>query len=235
MARRVAEDTPAPVFRIGEVAKLTGLTTRTLRYWEELGLIHPSAYRGRGERLYSQTDMARVIRIRELQELLGFSLAEVEVVLDTEDIDVLDRVRSEYRWGGADAARRLALLEEAIEANRKLLARLDSTLARIGAFRQERAEKGVRLRSVRDDLVLEAEQIGAAAVRSGRKGSRDAVGSKASRRAGKPVPPAGDRVEDRTSTKQGARTKAPAKEQVKQRVKERGQEKERVKEGAIRR
>jgi MerR family transcriptional regulator, repressor of the yfmOP operon len=149
----------APVtFRIGEVAKLTGLTTRTLRYWEELGLIRPSAYRGRGERLYSHTDMARVTRIRDLQELLGFSLAEVQVVLDVEDVDVLDRVRSEYRRGGVSVARRRALLEEAIEANDKLLVRLDSTLARIGAFRDERAEKAVSLRATRDALVEEMEQ-----------------------------------------------------------------------------
>src|SRR5580658_3110725 len=100
-ASATGETTTGVVFRIGEVAKLTGLTTRTLRYWEELGLISPSGYRGRGERLYSQPDMARVIRIRDLQELLGFSLAEVRVVMDTEDIDVLDRIRSEYRWGDA--------------------------------------------------------------------------------------------------------------------------------------
>jgi DNA-binding transcriptional MerR regulator len=140
------------VLRIGEVAKLTGLTTRTLRYWEELGLIRPTSYRGSGERLYSQTDMARVIRIRELQELLGFSLAEVRVVLDTEDVDVLDRVRSEYRWGDASPDRRAELLDEAIEANDKLLDRLDNTLARIGAFRDERAAKSIRLRGARREL-----------------------------------------------------------------------------------
>src|ERR1039457_4598828 len=134
------------------MAKLTGLTTRTLRYWEELGLISPSSYRGRGERLYSQTDMARVTRIRDLQELLGFSLAEVRVVLDTEDIDVLDRVRSEYRWGEGDPDHRRQLLDDAIEANDKLLVRLDITLARIGAFRDERAAKAIRLREARREL-----------------------------------------------------------------------------------
>ena len=140
------------LWRIGEVAKLTGLTTRTLRYWEELGLIRPSSYRGSGERLYSQTDMARVTRIRDLQELLGFSLAEVRVVLDTEDIDVLDRLRSEYRWSDPDPALRRELLDEAIEANDKLLVRLDNTLARIGAFRDERAAKSIRLREARAEL-----------------------------------------------------------------------------------
>jgi MerR family transcriptional regulator, repressor of the yfmOP operon len=150
---RNATTEPAPVvLRIGEVAKLTGLTSRTLRYWEEMGLISPSGYRGRGERLYSQTDMARVTRIRDLQELLGFSLAEVRVVLDTEDIDVLDRLRSEFRWGDAAPERRRQLLDEAIAANDKLLERLDNTLTRIGAFRDERAAKSIRLREARAEL-----------------------------------------------------------------------------------
>jgi DNA-binding transcriptional MerR regulator len=140
------------VLRIGEVAKLTGLTTRTLRYWEEQGLISPSAYRGRGERLYSATDMARVTRIKDLQELLGFSLAEVRVVLDTEDIDTLDRLRSEFRWGDASEDERRHLLDEAIDANNHLLERLDDTLARIGSFRDERAAKSVRLQEVRAEL-----------------------------------------------------------------------------------
>lgn len=152
ISRNAATEPPPVVLRIGEVAKLTGLTTRTLRYWEELGLISPSGYRARGERLYSATDMARVTRIRDLQELLGFSLAEVRVVLDTEDVDVLDRVRSEYRWGDAPPSRRRLLLDEAIEANDKLLARLDTTLGRIGAFRDERAAKAIRLREARSEL-----------------------------------------------------------------------------------
>ena len=153
MITRNATTEPAPVvLRIGEVAKLTGLTSRTLRYWEEMGLISPSGYRGRGERLYSQTDMARVTRIRDLQELLGFSLAEVRVVLDTEDIDVLDRLRSEFRWGDATPERRRELLDDAIAANEKLLERLDNTLTRIGAFRDERAAKSMRLREARAEL-----------------------------------------------------------------------------------
>jgi MerR family transcriptional regulator, repressor of the yfmOP operon len=153
MATRNATTQPPPlVLRIGEVAKLTGLTTRTLRYWEELGLIRPSSYRGRGERLYSSADMARVLRIKDLQELLGFSLAEVGVVLDTEDIATLDRVRSELRWGDSSPRERRELLEEAIEANDKLLSRLDNTLARIGAFRDERAAKAVRLLELRDGI-----------------------------------------------------------------------------------
>jgi DNA-binding transcriptional MerR regulator len=147
------------LFRIGEVAKLTELTTRTLRYWEEQGLVAPSAYGNNGERLYAATDMARVTRIRDLQRLLGFSLAEVRMVLDTEEVDVLDRVRSELRSGGGSPQRRRNLVEEAITANDQLLARLDETLARIHAFRDERAASAKRLRARR--RALEAEIAGA--------------------------------------------------------------------------
>lgn len=140
------------VVPIGELAQRTGVTTRTLRYWEELGLIRPSGHRGGGERLYLPADMARVTRIRDLQELLGFSLAEVRMVLETPDADALDRVRSEYRWGDAGPARRRALLIEAAEANDLLLARLDDTLARLQAFRDEQADKSRRLAELLEEL-----------------------------------------------------------------------------------
>jgi DNA-binding transcriptional MerR regulator len=142
---------PPLVFRIGEVAKLAGLTTRTLRYWEELGLVAPSSHGSGGERHYTAAEMARVMRIRDLQKLLGFSLAEVRVVIDTEEVEVLDRIRSELRSelrsDDPTPSREHALIEEAIEANDHLLARLDDTLARIEAFRAERVASAGRLRA----------------------------------------------------------------------------------------
>ena len=124
----VTASTPV-VFRIGEVAKLTGLTTRTLRYWEELGLVAPSSHGPAGDRHYTPADMARVTRIRDLQKLLGFSLAEVRVVLDTEEVDVLDRVRSELHSGDPSPQRQRELVAQAVVANDQLLRRLDDTLA----------------------------------------------------------------------------------------------------------
>lgn len=132
--------------RIGELAKLTGVTTRTLRYWEECGLMKPSAHRGSGERLYLPADMARVTRIKDLRELLGFTLAEVRVVLETEDTDALDRIRAEYLWSETSPARLRELISDAIEANESLLERLDDTLTRIGAFRDDRRVTLVQLR-----------------------------------------------------------------------------------------
>ena len=140
------------LWRIGEVAKLTGVTTRTLRYWEELELLQPSSYRTSGERLYSPADVNRVNRIRNLQELLGFSLAEVRTVLGTEDVGVLDRVGSELKAADLSPDRHRQLLDEAIVANDQLLGRLDETLGRIQAFRDERAGTALRLRDRRRQL-----------------------------------------------------------------------------------
>ena len=157
-SKAITAEAKPVLWRIGEVAKLTGVTTRTLRYWEELELLQPSSYRTSGERLYSPSDVARVTRIRNLQELLGFSLAEVRTVLGTEDVDVLDRVRSELKAGDLSPERHRRLLEEGIVANDQLLVRLDEILGRIQAFRDERAETAVRLRENRrrlDEPIIE--------------------------------------------------------------------------------
>jgi DNA-binding transcriptional MerR regulator len=150
--RKRDHDLDSVRWRIGEVTKLTGVTGRTLRYWEEQGLLQPESKGSRGDRLYSPADVARVGRISDLQELLGFSLAEVRAVLDTEDIDVLDRVRSELRGGDPGPQRRKELIDEAIVANDQLLVRLTETLARIQTFHDERAAAGGRLRRARAAL-----------------------------------------------------------------------------------
>src|SRR5580658_3281393 len=120
----------APTMRIGEGAMLCGVTTRTLRYWEEIGLVAPSEQRHGTERVYASSEVERAKRIRELQSIMGFSLTEIRVVLETED--VLDKLRHAYRAHARPELRR-RLLSEAMEANDKLVARLDDTLERIKA------------------------------------------------------------------------------------------------------
>ena len=154
--KRAATQTAPVLWRIGEVAKQTGVTTRTLRYWEELGLLQPASRTDGGERLYGAGDVRRVTRIRDWQELLGFSLDEVKTVLSTGDVDVLDRVHFELQDGEVPASRRRALMDEAIAANDQLVGRLEDTLARIGALRDERAAIAIRLREKRDELDRQA-------------------------------------------------------------------------------
>ncbi len=142
------------LLRIGEVAKRTGVTTRTLRYWEEQGVLRPVEHRSSGERLYSDAEVDRITHIRELQDLLGFTLAEIRVALDTED--AIDKLRSAYR-SGASPTRRRALLGDAIAANEQLLERVDDRLERVRAFRQSAAEKADRLRRRARELDAELE------------------------------------------------------------------------------
>jgi MerR family transcriptional regulator/heat shock protein HspR len=69
-----------PVFIISVAARMLGVRTQTLRYYERLGLVEPTRTRG-NQRVYSRKDVERVQRIRGLMEDLGVNLAGVEVVL----------------------------------------------------------------------------------------------------------------------------------------------------------
>ena len=70
--------------QIGEVAEQTGLSLRTIRYYEEVGLVTPSARTTGGFRLYSETDVARLRLVRRMKPL-EFSLEEMKDVLSVLD------------------------------------------------------------------------------------------------------------------------------------------------------
>ncbi len=70
--------TPSSYLQIGEAADRSGLTQRTLRYYEEKGLLKPPSRMDGGFRLYSGEDIERIERIKELRDLLGFSLADIK-------------------------------------------------------------------------------------------------------------------------------------------------------------
>lgn len=70
-------------WKVGELAKLTGLTIRTLRYYDQIGLYSPSDYSQGGYRLYNESDLSRLQQILALKDL-GLSLEEIKTVLDNE-------------------------------------------------------------------------------------------------------------------------------------------------------
>ncbi len=150
----VAADRP---LRIGEVARQTGVTPRTLRYWEEIGLLEPAAYRESGERLYSPAERDRVLHIRELQDLLGLTLAEIQDVLASED--TVERARRAAR-ADAPTLKRLQLLSDAIEANRRLVERINDRLQRVIEFRDECIERGNRMAARRAELESQLSRAG---------------------------------------------------------------------------
>lgn len=67
--------------RIGELAQKAGVTPRTIRYYENLGLLKPSEREGRGFRYYTEAELARLRKIDALQSL-GLTLEEISSILD---------------------------------------------------------------------------------------------------------------------------------------------------------
>jgi len=82
--------------RIGEVAELTGTTPRTIRYYEEIGLLPGAADHVQGKhRCYTDADVARVKEIVRVRGLLGLSLEELTKVVESDDAlrTLIDQVR----------------------------------------------------------------------------------------------------------------------------------------------
>lgn len=104
--------TQSKPLRIGEVADLLGTTPRTIRYYEEIGLLPAADDREQGKhRVYTQADVDRVREIMRLRDLLGLSLEEVSALLEAEDARA--QLRREIKQT-EDPAEIKRILEEAL-------------------------------------------------------------------------------------------------------------------------
>ncbi len=94
-APETADGAPAPagLFRIQKVAAELGLTTRSIRYYEEIGLLEPAARSEGDYRLYDADDLDRLRYIKGLRDDAGFSLAEIAQLLEDETARARNRVR----------------------------------------------------------------------------------------------------------------------------------------------
>ena len=73
-------DETEPCYVISVAARMVGVRTYTLRYYERIGIIEPSRSQG-NTRLYSESDIAQLRRVKTLMDDLGVNLAGVEVIL----------------------------------------------------------------------------------------------------------------------------------------------------------
>src|SRR6266480_7516476 len=96
------------LFPIEQVAARTRLTKRTLRYYEEVGLLPPTGRTEGNYRRYSEEDIQRLDRIKKLRDLLGFSLADIRKLLDSED--ERGQIKVAYR-NETEAATKVAQLD----------------------------------------------------------------------------------------------------------------------------
>ena len=120
--------------RIGEVADKLRITTRTLRYYEEVGLVTPSARSTGGARRYSDGDFARVARVRELQAVMGFNLDEIRELLYADDR--MAQLRLEYR-AGASAKRANEIISEVARLNARTQEQVLTKIAVLQAYHAE--------------------------------------------------------------------------------------------------
>lgn len=96
-------------WKVGELAKLTGLTVRTLRFYDGIGLFSPSAQTESGHRLYSDEDLTRLYQILSLKEL-GLSLDEVKAALSKRGMGPLEVVQLQMARVNEDIRRQEKLL-----------------------------------------------------------------------------------------------------------------------------
>lgn len=128
--------------QIGEVAARTELSLRTIRHYEETGLVIPSARSQGGFRLYTETDVARLMVIRRMKPL-GFTLDQMRDLLEATDRldsvpppegavreELLERVRHFERATAervADLRKQLGRAEEFADTLRERLARVPAS------------------------------------------------------------------------------------------------------------
>jgi DNA-binding transcriptional MerR regulator/AcrR family transcriptional regulator len=135
---------------IGAAAASAGVSERALRYYQELGLLTPSASTPGGMRRYSRDDLARVARIRQLQALLGLNLDEIAVVLRNEDR--LAQIRVAWHHERTSDAERLELAAECLQLQQELRVTVQAKRRAIDDFLSDLDGRTARTRDLLDQM-----------------------------------------------------------------------------------
>lgn len=122
------------VMHIGEVAARTDLSLRSLRHWEEVGLLVPSGRTDGGFRLYTEDDVEKILVIRRMKPL-GFSLDEMKALLA--DIEALRDVGASAHLRAEARTRLERVRAEAAERRQKLVRQLEMADEFIGLLARE--------------------------------------------------------------------------------------------------
>jgi DNA-binding transcriptional MerR regulator len=129
--------------RIGEVAERTGLTPRTIRYYEEIGLLPEPVTRRKGaHRAYDDGDVERLSELTRLRDLLNISLEELKQLVEAEEARAA--IRRQFRESGSDAER-LRLLDAALP---HVETQLELVRHRLGELRTLESELVAKRKSI---------------------------------------------------------------------------------------
>jgi MerR family transcriptional regulator, thiopeptide resistance regulator len=119
--------------KVGELARRTGLTIRTLHHYDEVGLLKPSEHTEAGYRLYTARDVARLQQVLSLRQL-GFSLEEVRDCLDRPGFSPLECIRLH-----------IGRLREQVEMQRELCEKLEAIATHFRAAEEVSADEFLKV------------------------------------------------------------------------------------------
>lgn len=120
--------------QIDDVASRTGLTKRTIRYYEEIGLLHPPSRTEGGYRLFAEEDVQRLQRIKRLRELMNFSLAEIKEHIEADELRKQLQLQVKRE---ADDHNRLEQLRRLVDVTAMQVTRIDEKIRQLGEIRAE--------------------------------------------------------------------------------------------------
>jgi len=147
------EDT---LLQIGEVADRTGVTQRTLRFYEERGLLKPPTRMDGGFRLYSEEDVQRVEQIKRMQSLLGLTLAEIKDMVEAEEIR--EELNATYR-PDRPIDERISRVTKRIEITKRQSDIISTKLIAMSEMQKDLAEKLERYQNTLSDLQTQAREV----------------------------------------------------------------------------
>lgn len=136
-------------YTIEQVAQRIGMTKRTLRYYEEMGLLPPTGRTEGNYRRYSEEDIRLLKRIKELRDLLGFSLTDIRTLLDAEN--ERGQIKQAYRQE-TEARGKLIQLERSDELIRKQLQLIEQKVSALEQMRSALYEKLERHQHLRNEM-----------------------------------------------------------------------------------
>ncbi len=145
MSTRVPTPTDEPrLLRIQEVAAEVGLTTRSIRYYEEIGLLEPAGRSDGDYRLFDASDLERLRFIKSLRDDAGFSLAQVGQLLEDEAARERNRERLAHT---TDPAERRIYLDEGLARVERQIGLLDAKAKRLASMIDEARARERRIRA----------------------------------------------------------------------------------------
>ena len=141
--------TPVRLLRIHEAAAEVGLTPRSVRYYEEIGLLTPAARSEGDYRLYDDTDLERLRFIKGLRDDAGFSLAEIARLL--EDEAARERSHAAYH-ATTDQAERARILRDRLVRYDHQIEMLRTKIDRLAIMVDEAEARRARTAALIDEL-----------------------------------------------------------------------------------